>query len=1004
VGFHQDGPFWIADIGVRIPGFWFLVHIFYSTIIVTISLLLFLHVAWRKEGVFRKQALLVAGSGLVGLIGSTIPSFNLALRSEFSPFVPAIGLSILPIFWAILRFEFLKAEPKISDEAGTRDLGPLEKRSLALFMLIYVVLASSLTAVGFISYYNYERHFRSQVEAQLSAIAELKVSELQNWRNERMEDALLLYRNPAFSSLVQRFLEDPDDPLARAELLTWLERIQSYKEYDRVSLLDPFGRERLASPSNAGPLDTHMVEDVANTLKTGKVTFLDFHREKVGPIHLTILVPLFADDDLSHPLGVLLIRIDPAVYLYPFIQNWPAPSATAETLIVRRDGDDLVFLNPLRFMPDAALNLRLPITEGELPAARAVLGFEGVMAGRDYRDIPVIAATRAIPGSPWFLVARMDTVEVYAPLRERLWQMVAFFGALILLAGTALTLVWRQQRMRFYRSQLETVEALRMSEEKFSKAFLTTPDPISITRLSDGKFVTVNQGFENVMGYQAGEVIGKTAIELGIWENPKERERLVAALQADGMIKNFESTFRAKDGARRYALMAGSTIELNGEKHFLNTTHDITDRKRTEMIIRALLGLVEFASGHSLRELLVRTLDEVCAITESPIGFYHFADPDTETLTLQAWSTRTVREFCTAEGLGQHYPISQAGVWVDCVHEKKPVIHNDYASLPHRKGLPNGHAPIVRELVVPILRAGQVVAILGVGNKSTDYNDSDVETVSYFADVAWEIAERKRAEDANKAYSDRLQEMVNERTRELGEAQEKLLRQERLAVLGQLAGSVGHELRNPLGVISNAVFFLNLIQPDPEIKVREYLEIIANETRTAEKIITDLLDFSRVKFVDREPVSVMELVERTLGRFPIPQNVQLSLDIPKDLPQLNVDLHQLIQVLGNLTTNACQAMPDGGDLTISARLVNDMVALSVTDTGMGIGPENMKRLFEPLFTTKTRGIGLGLAVSRKLTEANGGRIEVRSEAGRGSTFTVYLPLSESEKWTKSAAS
>ena len=123
------------------------------------------------------------------------------------------------------------------------------------------------------------------------------------------------------------------------------------------------------------------------------------------------------------------------------------------------------------------------------------------------------------------------------------------------------------------------------------------------------------------------------------------------------------------------------------------------------------------------------------------------------------------------------------------------------------------------------------------------------------------------------------------------------------------------------------------------------------------------------------------------------RSVEKVLTIPFDLPRIFADPHHMVQILGNLTVNACQALPDtGGRLEISAALRHDMVSIAIHDNGVGISPENMKKLFEPLFTTKIKGIGLGLAVSRKLAEANGGRIEVKSEAGLGSTFTVWIPI------------
>jgi len=195
--------------------------------------------------------------------------------------------------------------------------------------------------------------------------------------------------------------------------------------------------------------------------------------------------------------------------------------------------------------------------------------------------------------------------------------------------------------------------------------------------------------------------------------------------------------------------------------------------------------------------------------------------------------------------------------------------------------------------------------------------DSDGATV--FRTVLNDISMRKQAEDIVKDYTVRLEADVAERTHDLYAAQEQLVSQERLAVLGQLAGGVGHELRNPLGVISNAVYYLKMVQPDASDEVKEYLNIIENETCTSVKIITDLLDFARIKSVDPEPVSVSELVQRVLERYPPTASVTVTQDFPPGLPKFLADPRQMEQVLGNLTVNACQAMPEGGELTFSAR-------------------------------------------------------------------------------------
>ncbi len=272
----------------------------------------------------------------------------------------------------------------------------------------------------------------------------------------------------------------------------------------------------------------------------------------------------------------------------------------------------------------------------------------------------------------------------------------------------------------------------------------------------------------------------------------------------------------------------------------------------------------------------------------------------------------------------------------------------------------------------------------------------------YFMTSINDITARKQAEDALKEYNTRLETAVEAATSELLETQKQLVHQEKLAVLGQLANSVGHELRNPLGIINNAVYFLNLVQPDAEPKIKEYLEIIQTETHIANQIINDLLDFSRIKSVDVEPVAVPDLVWRTMERFVVPENVRVTVNLPDNLPIVYVDPRQIMQALGNLVINACQAMvtagSKGGNLVISGQEVTiseqQFFTIAVKDTGVGIPPENINKLFEPLFTTKAKGIGLGLAVSKNLVEANGGKIEVESKPGKGSTFTIFLPVKQ----------
>ncbi len=287
-----------------------------------------------------------------------------------------------------------------------------------------------------------------------------------------------------------------------------------------------------------------------------------------------------------------------------------------------------------------------------------------------------------------------------------------------------------------------------------------------------------------------------------------------------------------------------------------------------------------------------------------------------------------------------------------------------------------GKATWVRTSKVPLRDAsGNVVGLIGV------YED---------------ITERKQAEQEIREMNEELEARFLERSRQLLAAQDELMHREKLALLGKVADTVGHELRNPLGVMNNAVYFLQTVLADADETTKEYLGIIKEEIADAERIVSDLLDAVRTKPPHLAKVEVEDLVAKALRKCRVPASVKLQLDIPKALPGVMVDPAQMLQVFWNLITNALEAMPEGGILEIKAenKPGENTVTVNIKDTGCGIAQNDQSRLFQLLFTTKTRHIGLGLTVVRNLIGANGGSIRAQSELGKGSTFSVTLPCKE----------
>ena len=232
---------------------------------------------------------------------------------------------------------------------------------------------------------------------------------------------------------------------------------------------------------------------------------------------------------------------------------------------------------------------------------------------------------------------------------------------------------------------------------------------------------------------------------------------------------------------------------------------------------------------------------------------------------------------------------------------------------------------------------------------------------------------------------------------ELRDAQEQLVRSEKLAAIGKLAGGIGHELRNPLGAIKNAVYYVRgkitnseLARTEP--RVVEFLGIMDEEISTSNKIISDLLNFSRVAKPTVSPVNILKVIEDALARLTVPENIEIINNVDINLPSVEIDADQIRQVFINIVDNAIQAMPKVGKLTIDAKKRDNFLEVTISDTGYGIPDDAIGKIFEPLFTTRAKGIGLGLAVCKSIIERHGGTIGVESEAGEGTTFAVTLPL------------
>jgi len=315
--------------------------------------------------------------------------------------------------------------------------------------------------MGYLYYSNEKKEIKANARKELTAIAELKVREINGWRNERFEDAKTILNNPLFADFVRQFLHGHVSTNTRNTIYSWLKSFQTSPQYKNILLIDAKGNVRLSVDKKVMAIDKHHRVMIELALRKNAVTFVDFHiDERDNAVSLDILVPISAAyGNKTHTVGVVMMCIEPDVRLYPMIQSWPIPTSSGETLLVRREGDDVVFLNELRHKKDTQLILRRPLSEEQLPAAMAARSKEGIVEGRDYRGADVLAAIKAVPNSPWFLIAKVDTDEMNAPVRERFWIAFIFVSALIILAGTMTGYIWRYRQTRIYQTANEALQA-----------------------------------------------------------------------------------------------------------------------------------------------------------------------------------------------------------------------------------------------------------------------------------------------------------------------------------------------------------------------------------------------------------------------------------------------------------------------------------------------------------------------------------------------------------------
>lgn len=336
------------------------------------------------------------------------------------------------------------------------------KRFLYTLIAFFMIISAGIITVSILLYRSEKAEEKKNKENELLSIAELKAGQIADYRRERYAEANFLFGNRSFITSVNNYIQSPGSPMYRAHVDDWLLTILKNHQYESIAIFDTTGRivYELGKPNSLNEI--HSTEALA-ALKEKKILFgnLYLHKDSVT-IHLEIFAPLILDNGLSiEPVGVVNFTINPYTALFEIIQKWPVASPTAEAVLARRDGDDVLFLNNLRHLKNSALKIRRPLSLQNLPSVQGVLGREGIIEGIDYRGHEVLTAIKKIPDSDWIILAKIDKAEVFEELYSKTALLFGLMVSLIMGLGTAFFIVWRGQSIKQLKLEIQSVETIK---------------------------------------------------------------------------------------------------------------------------------------------------------------------------------------------------------------------------------------------------------------------------------------------------------------------------------------------------------------------------------------------------------------------------------------------------------------------------------------------------------------------------------------------------------------
>ena len=823
-----------------------------------------------------------------------------------------------------------------------------------LWIAAFAMAALLIASLGFVQYKAEKEHVQSEKAQELTAIGTLKAGQIAEWRKERLSDAIRFAQGPTLTRAIEK--NDAKD----LRVMMALNRKANF--YEDTLLVSPACEILASATDKPAPFTDATRWAVEKALNTRTPVFSDFFRQENDSVHIDIAAPV--NNDSGVPIGAFVLRCAASDFLYPLIQSWPVSSISAETLLVRREGDSVIFLNKLRHERHSAMTLKLPLTRTDVPAVQAVHGTQGIVKGTDYRGIPVLADIRPVPNSDWFIIAKVDSSEVLGPVRIRALIITGFVLLGILLAATATAFGLRNRQASLCRNLYRAKQEQYAAVEKYRTILYSIGDAV-ITTDSQGCVRQMNPIAENLTGWSETEAWGRRLED--VFHIVNEETRVVMQNPAWRVLQEGQIV-----GLANHTIL----LARNGTEYPISDSGaPIRDEQGT--VTGVVLVFRDQSSERAAQKALVESERRLSTLLNNLPGMAYRCRMDSY------WTMEFVSQGCAAlTGYPPADLLDNARMtYFDLIHadDRQYVWDTIAASVDRRETFTveyrittsDGGEKWVWERGCAVLKP-----------------DGTVDVLEGFIH---DITDRKRA------------------TEEQAKLQEQLYQAQKIEAIGRLAGGVAHDFNNMLSiVIGNAELADDQLEPASPLH-SELAEILKAGKHSA-SLVKQLLGFASKQNIRPRNLDLNEAIGGMCDmlRHLIGETIKLEWrPVPRLWPVL-MDPGQIDQILVNLAVNARDAITGAGTITVTTDNIHnrkaegnilpeaplgDYVLLSIADTGCGMDPATQTQIFEPFFTTKPHGIGTGLGLSTVygIVKQNNGFIRVNSQPGKGTCFQIYLP-------------